>query len=522
MQDDTASRSQTRRCGRSPSGTGVGAAVRLCWLVSAALIVAPTAGSAEDAAAVRSAKPASGSVSVRPLFTKGPAGPPATTAAVRTDAKSNGLPDANTELQGAMSQGYVDNPSIAARRAGQTALDEGVAQAIAALRPTLTATASAGRVKERRFTPNFKDKRYPESAGVSASLLVFDGFSSFNAVRASEARAKAGRYGLSDAEQRLLSEIAAAYANVWRDRSIVRLERQNVGFLSEQRRSAKRRLELGDLSRTDLAQADARYNEARANLSAARAELVASESTYTELVGLPPSGVASPRVPDALFPKTLDAALAEAARNNPLIKRARADEVAADRDVDARIGAFFPKVTVDTSYDTSVHTSSTFRSSKEVSAFVRVNFPFYDGGGKESRLREAKARAIEKSYQRAATKRGVWSSVRTLWHARIAAKARISAAGRQLSAAELAVRGLTIEAKVGQRSVIDILDGQRERVAARIALARARADYVTTSYQLLAALGKSTPQYLGLPVEPYDATTRLTNIKRSWLGLFVE
>ncbi len=497
MLDDTASNIQMRPGGLPVWSIGLPMVAAIGSLFVALLLVFPSGALADELT-------------------------PKTNSSTKPGIKTNGLPAGNAKLQGAMSQGYVDNPSILARRAGQTALDEGVAQAIAALRPSLTATGSIGRVTERRFGPNSVDRRRPESAGVSASLLLFDGFSSINTVRASVARAKAGRFGLSDAEQRLLSEIAVSYANVWRDRSIVELERQNVGFLSEQRRSAKRRLELGDLSRTDLAQADARLNEARANHAAAKAELVASQSTFTELVGLPPSKVARPRVPAALFPANLDAALTEAAQNNPLIKKAKADEMAADSDVDARIGAFFPKVTVDTSYDTKTHSSSTFKSSREISAFVRVNFPFYDGGAKESRYREAKARAIEKSYERAATKRGIWSSVRTLWARRVAAKARISAAGRQLSAAELAVRGLTTEAKVGQRSVIDILDGQRDRVAAKIALTRARADYVTTSYQLLAALGKSTPQHLGLPVEPYDATSRLASIKRSWLGLFVE
>ncbi|VAW17214.1 hypothetical protein MNBD_ALPHA09-1246 [hydrothermal vent metagenome] len=515
MQDDTASKSQGRsrsaeyRWGRLRRSIEYTTLHRVPWLALALLAAAPASGFASDTTLAKPVQLSSD-------------GAPAATGALQPPAKGHGLPDANSKLQGAMSQGYVDNPAIAARRAGQVAVDEGVAQALAALRPTLTATASAGRIEERRFSPDFENRREPQNARVSASLLLFDGFASINGVRASEARAEAGRHGLSNSEQRLLSEIAAAYANIWRDRSIVALERQNVGFLSEQRRSVKRRLELGDLSRTDLAQADARYNEARANLSAAKAELVASGSTYTELVGLPPSKVARPLVPDTLFPKTLEAALAEAAANNPLIKKAKADEVAADHDVDARIGAFFPKITVDAAYDTATFTSSSFEKSTEASAFVRVNFPFYDGGAKESRYREAKARAIEKSYERAAAKRGVWASVRTLWHRRAAAKARITAASRQLAATELAVRGLTIEAKVGQRSVIDILDGQRDRVAAKIALVWARADYVTTSYQLLAAMGKSTPQHLDLPVETYDATTRLASIKRSWLGLFIE
>jgi outer membrane protein len=436
--------------------------------------------------------------------------------------KQTPVADGLAGLRGAMATGYRENPSVEAVRAGQKALDEGVAQAIAALRPTVTATASSGYTAEIRRTPDLEDRRRPESAGVKASLLLFDGMASVNAVRAAEARARAGQAGLDDSEQRLLAEIAVAHANVWRDRQIASLEAQNVRFLAEQLESVRRRIRIGDLSRTDLAQADTRYNEARANLSAARAELAASEATYMELVGEPAGKLALPEVPAGLFPPSLDAAMREAAKRNPLIRKAEEDLKAADRDIGVRAGAFFPKVTVDTSYDNSVHTSATYESSEEFAVHFRLNFPFYDGGARESLYRQARARSIEAAYRRAATRRGVASSVQTLWHRRAASGERMTAARRQLAAADLALKGVTVEVRVGERSFIDVLDAQRERIGARIALARARADHVGSSFQLAAALGRCTPEALGLPVEPYDSGARLASIKRSWLGLFVQ
>lgn len=430
-------------------------------------------------------------------------------------------PPALDGLRGAMVSGYRDNPSIEARRAGQKAVDEGVAKALAALRPTVTVSASRGFVEDDRKTPDFEDMRQVETGSIGASMTLFDGLSSINAVRAAEARARAGRAGLSDAEQRLLAEIAKAHADVWRDREIAKLEDRNIRFLAEQVRSVRRRITLGDLSRTDLAQTEARYNEARAALELARAELAASQSTYAELVGEAAGRIGLPPVPDRLLPNSLDAALEAAAAHNPLIRKAEEDVKAADSDVDVRAGAFFPKVTLDTRYDSNLHTSSSYESSEETSVYVRLNFPLYDGGGREAAYREAKARAVEKSYERAATRRGVWSSVTTLWHRRIASANRIAAARAQLAAAETAVKGVSVEADVGERSVIDVLDAQREANSARITLARARAEHVATSFQLAAALGRCTPEALGLPVDPYDAGARLASIKRSWLGLFV-
>lgn len=490
-------------------------------LLGLALIMgAAPAAIAGEAAPLRPAKiPAA---HVKPLAPLGPISPAHGAAPAGAISQPPPISHAGLDgLRGALAAGYRDNPSIAAARAGQVAIEEGVAQAVAALRPTVTATAAYGFVEELRRDPRSLDKRNPESAGIKASMLLFDGMASVNAVRAAKARARAGMAGLDDSEQRLLAEIAVAHADVWRGREIVSLEGQNVRFHSEQLSSVRRRIEIGDLSRTDLAQADARLNEARANLAVARGDLAASEATFMELVGEPAGRVTLPSVPANLFPARLDDALNAAAKRNPLIRKAEEDLDAADRDISVAAGDFFPKITVDASYDTAIHTSSSYGSSEDFAVHLRLNFPFYDGGAKESRYREAKARSMQMAYQRAATRRGVWSSVSSLWHRRIATKGRIDAARRQLAAADLALKGVTVEVKVGERSFIDILDAQRERIGARIALVRARADHIAASFQLAAALGRCTPHDLGLAVEPYATGARLASIKRSWLGLFV-
>ena len=74
-----------------------------------------------------------------------------------------------------------------------------------------------------------------------------------------------------------------------------------------------------------------------------------------------------------------------------------------------------------------------------------------------------------------------------------------------MQAAEIALNGVREEARVGQRTTLDVLNAQQDLVNARVALVTAQRDRVVASYTLLAAVGRLSPQVLGLQVPVYDA-----------------
>ena len=421
-------------------------------------------------------------------------------------------------LKEALASGYDTNPGLAAEQAGQVALDEAVPQALAGLRPTITVTAEIG-ATQSILSPGGTDNRSPRGAGVSLTLPLFDGFQTPNRVREARASVEAGRAGLDNAEQRLFTQIVAAYGDVVRDRRIVALQDQNVGFLKRQLYSTTRRQALGDLSLTDVAQARARWNQAKAAASVARAAREASQSTYLQLVGTKPGRLSVKSAPRAQLPATLEVALQQADRHNPAIIKARQTAKAARFNIEAQKGALLPSVSLQAKYDYDKGTARSYDWSDERSVMLNVSVPLYSGGVNYSRVRQAAALATQRELELEDLRRKTASTVITLWRKWKAARQRIKFAKNSVAAAKVAVRGVKVEAKVGQRSVIEVLDAQRERVFAQIELERSRRDALVFSFDLLAAVGASTARQLDLPVEFRDDQANLRRVETGWAGL---
>ena len=104
------------------------------------------------------------------------------------------------------------------------------------------------------------------------------------------------------------------------------------------------------------------------------------------------------------------------------------------------------------------------------------------------------------------------------WGLLEAAKANIDATRAQVQAAEIALNGVREEARVGQRTTLDVLNAQQELVNARVALVSAQRDRVVASYTLLAAVGRLSPQVLGLRVPVYDARVHYHQVRDAWAG----
>ncbi|MHA1524871.1 MAG: TolC family outer membrane protein [Alphaproteobacteria bacterium] len=421
-------------------------------------------------------------------------------------------------LKQALTSGYNSNPGLAAERAGQVALDEAVPQALAGLRPTITVTADIG-ATQSRLDPGGLDNRSPRGAGVALTWPVFDGFQTQNRTREARASVEAGRAGLENTEQKLFTDIAAAYGDVVRDRAIVVLQNQNVGFLKRQLYSTTRRQSLGDLSRTDVAQARSRWNQARTAVARARAGVEASQAAYLQLVGAKPGRLASKKASGAHLPATLEVALQLADQNNPAIRQARQTARAARHNVEAQKGALLPSVNVQAKYDFDAQTSRSYNWSDERSVTLNVSVPLYAGGLNHSRVRQAGALATKRQFELEDLRRKTAGTVIALWQNWKAARQRIKFAKNTVAAAKTAVRGVKVEAKVGQRTVIDVLDAQREQVFAQIELAKSRRDALVFSYDLLAAIGGGTARQLDLPVQIYDAQANLARVQTGWAGL---
>ena len=241
-------------------------------------------------------------------------------------------------LRQALVSSYQTNPTLTAQRQTLEATDATVAIAKAAGRPQVSATVGLNRTLTQSGLLINGGKGPTLSAGVDLSYPLFQGGAVKNSVRAAETRVQAGRATLQAVEGDVFTQAVTAYMDVIRDRSIVELNQNNVKVLETNLQATQDRFQIGDLTRTDVAQSEARLQLGRSQLATAQGQLTGSEATYRQVIGHAP-GVLAPPPPLPPLPTTADEAVRIALANNPDLISISRQAIAAGYDVNvARAG----------------------------------------------------------------------------------------------------------------------------------------------------------------------------------------
>lgn len=412
---------------------------------------------------------------------------------------------------------YANNPTLNAARAQLRGVDENVPQALTGWRPTVSASASAGRI--RSGLDNFVDYRNNASISLTISQALFRGFRTINSTRQAEAVVRAQRESLSSTEQDTLLDAATAYVDVIQDTALVSLQRSDLAFLQEQVRAARDRFDVGEGTRTDVSQAEARAAEARASLNTALANLNTSRAVYRQVIGIEAQNLTADTTISRYTPKSLEQALRDSESSQPLIRQAQHQVDAAVFNIKAIEGELLPTVTLDGSVSRSWGTSSSVDISDNAQIFGNVSIPIYQGGGVSSRVRQAKEELGQTRLQLDVTRDQVRANVISAWGNFQAAEASIVAAQAAVEAQKLALEGVIEEQRVGQRTTLDVLDAQRELVNQQSNLVTAQRNRIVGGYQLVAAVGKLDAASLGLRVTIYNPKQHYDAVRDQWFGL---
>jgi outer membrane protein len=402
-------------------------------------------------------------------------------------------------LKEALRKAQRSYPAIQASKASSRATREGINQARAAWKPQVRATASKGfNWSDTNISP--AQASIPYSISIQLTKPLYDGGRNRQLVKQAQANFGASRQQSLATEQSALFNVVQAYMNVLRDRKILAQRRANVTVLQEQARATKKRFDVGEVTKTDVAQANARVSGARAAVANAQAQLSASEAGYEEVVGNRPGSLQWPQA--AHVPNSLSSALATAHKVNPSILASAFVEDAARHN--KRAISAEKDWQVDLSASASAQLSFQLQPRRDVvlqeSANVQVTASkqLYDGGSVRSRERQAAQIANQRRIEKIGTVRTVREGVKVAWNNYVATAQTISAAQAQVDATEQALAGVRTEYTVGSRSTIDVLNTQQELINAQVTLINAQRDRIVASYQVLAAMGKLTTRGLGL------------------------
>ncbi|HET9936088.1 MAG TPA: TolC family outer membrane protein [Methyloceanibacter sp.] len=359
----------------------------------------------------------------------------------------------------------------------------------------------------------------PRGYAINLAQPLFEGFRNLNAIRQAKSTVQAAREALRTVEQTVLLDAATAYVNVVRDQAVVRLRENDVSVLTEQLKATKDRFDVGEVTRTDVAQAEARRSEALATLAAAQANLKTSRAAYEQVIGHPPGNLVTPASIRHLLPSTLDEAMTLGDGENPLILATVYNEEASLYAVERIMGEMLPDVQLEAQYQKRFDQFSTNDSEETTRVVGRLNVPFYQGGGVSARVRQAKETNNQLKKEVEDARLRVHADVIANWGILQSSGPAISSAEAAVAANKIALTGVREEEKVGQRTTLDVLDAQRELLNSQIGLVTALRDRVVAEYALYTAVGRMDAQTLGLPVPYYDPIQHYDIIKNKLFGL---
>ena len=451
----------------------------------------------------------------------------------------NGNGGGSTNLEEALVQAYQNNPQVNAQRALVRATDEAVPQALSGYRPRISGTYNNGvtwtetttevqrpvvsRGGKTIGTVGVRDREVtrfnPASVGAQLQQNIFNGFQTANRTRQAESQVFASRETLRVIEQTVLLDAATVYMNVLRDTAVLELQRRNVEVIQEQLRQTRDRFNVGEVTRTDVAQAESRVAAAQSQFLTAQANLTTSRAAYRRVIGVDPGRLANGTPVDRFVPGSLDLAVAQGQSENPSVNAAEFGVDVAQLQVKVNEGSLYPTVTVTGSMQQAWHSSDTVQAQMNASVVGQLTVPIYQGGQEYSLIRQAKETVGQRRLELAQNRDQARANVVQSWGQLDAAKAQIDATRSQVTAAEIALNGVREEARVGQRTTLDVLNATQELLNARVALVTAQRDRVVASYTLLSAVGRLSVPVLGLQVPLYDPMIHYQQVRDAWIGI---
>ena len=441
------------------------------------------------------------------------------------------MPAMADKIEDALIATSKNNPDLQEVRQNVRSGHEKIVQESASWRPTVE--ASVGITGNQVASSGNQKSTAASSAGSATNARqgsltlkqnLFNGGSTTSAVSGAENTIKSSWAYLDAAEQKIFLDAAEAFLNLLSNYSEVALLKANELTLKKTLEATQDKFNIGEETRTSVAQAEGKYAEAVAKRQTSEATLEGYKATYTRITGLKPGNLEKP-TGHAGLPDKVEKAIENAQNQNPAIIQAQFDYMAAKDTIGKIGGGLLPRLDF-----TAQSTRSETRSSNHSVANDRDNrsndfstnnqvglsltIPLYEGGTIRSQKREAYQVSTAKRISVEKVRRQVIEQAIQFWQNFMAAKANIENFKKQVQASEVSLDGTKQEMEVGSKILLDVLNAQSELLNAQLQLVKAEKDYFLGGYRLMAAMGQLNGKYLKLNLEQFNPQAHFQQVRR--------
>ncbi len=419
-------------------------------------------------------------------------------------------------LREALTSAYTNNPQISAALLSVRASVEDIALRKAGLLPSINANADFSASWINRggtiTTPA------TGSLGISYSQILFDNLKTNAQIEQARAYSEVAKQALRSATQNVLLSAASSYMDVVRETSLVQLRADNVSFYQAQLRSTKERLAVGTGTKTAVSQAKARLAQAVASYKSAINNLKSAQANYQRWVGHKPKNLRLAYDFADLLPNTLDDAQNLANRLHPAILTAKAQLRAAQSGSDAAKAAFGPTLRLIGNIGSSTDFVSGV-TTPSASVKISLSVPIYQGGAMGASVRKANINQIKSEIDVLSAQNQVRAAVVSAWSGLQSAISQIEAANSAVYSSEQVLEGIIEEQKIGQRTMLDILNARADLTKAKESKIIAQSNKYVAAFSLIAATGRLSASDLGLPVKIPSADGNVAKVEDIWQDL---
>jgi outer membrane protein len=400
-----------------------------------------------------------------------------------------------------------------------------VPQALSGYRPKVAVTATGGYQYTDLVSSSAAGIAHstgvqrPRSVGATITETLYNGQQTANKTRVAESQVSGAREALRVLEQTVLLQAATIYMDELRDAAIVEVQRSNTRVLEQTLKQTRDRFNVGEVTRTDVAQSEAQLAAGRTQQLQAESNLVTTKSNFRRIIGNEPDNLAPGSPVDRFLPPSLPGAVDLSLTENPNVTAAMFGIDVSFLQVKVNEGALLPSVSVTASAQQGWEQSISAPRQFIASGLASITVPIYQGGAEYSLIRQSKETLAQQRLALEQTRDLTRANVVTAWGQLVAGKAQVTSAQAQVTASEIALNGVREEAKAGQRTTLDVLNAQQALVNARVALVTAQHDRVVASYSVLNAIGRLSPIVLNLATTTYDPSVHYHQTRDSWVGV---